>query len=298
MELRHLRYFLAVAQELNFTRAAERLCMTQPPLTQQIKALEAELGFDLFDRSSYRVELTAAGRVFAAEASRILRDVRTAVQFAQHAARGTAGSIRVGFTESSSFNPVVAASLRRFRLEYPDVQIDLDENPSLELLTAIREGRMDAAFVRPPLPQSVDIAFLGLEDEPLVVALPSSHPLANRDLLDLRDLAFETFILYPRAVRPGLADAIIAACEHAGFTPRVGQNAPQLSSTINLIAASLGISIVPRSMDGMQRHLVSYVPLSGVRLAASLGIAHRMSERARTVRNFVRIAQQAQVQCL
>lgn len=225
-----------------------------------------------------------------------MSDVRTAVQAAQHAARGATGFIRVGFTESSSFNPVVAGSLRRFRIEHPEVQIALEESPSLKLLLAIREGRTDAAFVRPPLPKSADIAFVGLQDEPLVVAVPSSHPLASRDSIDLRDLASETFILYPRAVRPGIADAIVAACEQAGFSPRVGQYAPQLSSTINLIAASLGISIVPKSMNGMQQRIVSYVPLSGAPLTASLGIAHRTAERARTVPNFVRVAQQVQVQ--
>lgn len=290
MELRHLRYFIAVAEELNFTRAAERLCISQPPLTQQIKALEAELGFALFDRSNYRIELTDAGRAFAAETSRILGDVRAAVQIAQRAASGETGLVRIGFTESASFNPVVTAGLRRFRLEYPQARITLEESPSLTLLTALRDGRIDAAFVRPPLRDPIVIAFHPLDDEPLVVAVPRGHEFAARPSIELRDLASQMFILYPRAIRPGLADAIVTACEQAGFTPRVAQYAPQLSSTINLIAAALGVSIVPQSMQGMQPHLVSYVPLRESPLTASLGIAHRAGERSRSVLNYVAIA--------
>ncbi len=290
MELRHLRYFLAVAEELNFTRAAARLCISQPPLTQQIKALEAELGFALLDRSSYRIELTDAGRAFAAEASRILGDVRSAVQIAQRAASGATGLVRIGFTESASFNPVVTAGLRRFRREYPQVQTILEENPSLTLVTALREGRIDAAFVRPPLRESTTIAFHPLDDEPLVVAVPGNHEFADRPSIELRELASQTFILYPRAIRPGLADAIVAACEQAGFTPRVGQYAPQLSSTINLIAASFGVSVVPQSMQGMQPHLVSYVPIRGNPLKASLGLAHRAEEKSRSVLNYIATA--------
>ena len=292
MELRHLRYFLAVAEELNFTRAAQRLCISQPPLTQQVKALEAELGFALFDRSNYRIELTDAGRAFAAEVSRILGDVRAAVQVAQRAAAGAIGVVRVGLTGSASFHPAVAASLWQFRREYPQVQLTLQENPSLTLVAALRDGSIDAAFVRPPLRKSAAIAFHALEDEPLVVALPRNHEFAQRSSIELRELASQTFILYPRAVRPGLADAIVAGCEQAGFTPQVGQYAPQLSSTINLIAASLGVSIVPQSMSGMQPQLVSYVPIRDDPLKASLGLAHRTGEKSRPVLNYIGIASQ------
>ncbi len=290
MELRHMRYFLAVAEELNFTRAAKRLCISQPPLTQQIKALEVELGFALFDRSKYRIELTDAGRAFAAEAARILGDVRAAVQTAERAASGAAGLVRIGFTESASFNQVVTAGLRRFRREYPQVQTTLKENPSLTLITALREGRLDVAFVRPPLREPTTITFHPLVDEPLVAAVPRGHQFAERPSIDLRELASQIFILYPRAIRPGLADTIVTACEQAGFTPRVGQYAPQLSSTINLIAASFGLSLVPKSMQGMQPHLVSYVPICDNPLKASLGLAHRAGEKSRSVLNYIAAA--------
>ena len=290
MELRHLRYFLAVAEELNFTRAAERLGISQPPLTQQVKALEAELGVALLDRSAYRIELTAAGRIFAAEAARILGEARSAAQAARRAAIGATGQVRVGFTESASFNSLVTSTLRSFRSEYPAVEISLEEHPSTELIEALREGRLDAAFVRPPLPAQRGLTLDLVEREPLVAAVPTGHPLASRRQVELGALAGETFILYPRAVRPGLADTVIAACEAAGFTPKVGQYAPQLSSTINLVAASLGISIVPDSMRCLQAGAVMYLPLSGEPLHALLGIAYRTDEGSSVVHNFMETA--------
>jgi DNA-binding transcriptional LysR family regulator len=290
MELRHLRYFLAVAEELNFTRAAKRLHIAQPPLTQQIKALEAEMGVALFDRSAYRIALTDAGRTFAAEAARILGDVRGAVLAAKRAARGTAGHVRVGFTESASFNPLVPSTFREFRSRYPDIEVSLEERQSTELAAALRDRRLDAAFVRPPLKTNEGLTFVLLEEEDMVVALPAGHPLARRTSLDLPQLANEMFILYPRSAKPGLADAIVAACERAGFSPKVEQYAPQLSSTVNLVSASLGISIVPKSMRGLQPHAVSYVPLRGGDVKALLGIAHRTGESSRAVLQFIEMA--------
>jgi DNA-binding transcriptional LysR family regulator len=289
MELRHLRYFLAVAEELNFTRAARRLHIAQPPLTQQIKALEAEMGVTLIDRSAYRIELTDAGRAFAAEVARILGDVRNAVLVAKRAARSAAGQVRVGFTASASFNPLVMSAFLTFRSEYPGVDVTLEESQSTELALALREGRIDAAFVRPPLTAD-GIVVHPLEEEEMVVAVARGHRLARRKGVHLRELAAETFILYPRAVRPGLADTVVAACELAGFVPKVEQYAPQLASTINLVATSLGISIVPRSMQGLQPHAVAYLPIRGRPLTALLGIAHRTAESSVPVLGFVTTA--------
>lgn len=287
MELRHLRYFLTVAEELNFTRAARRLNISQPPLTQQIRTLEAELGVPLIDRSAYRIALTDAGQVFAAEAARILGEVRNAVQLARSAARGARGRVRVGFTESASFNPLVTSALRGFRAAYPEVEVSLEEHPSTELATELREDRIDVGFVRPPLREARGLALELLEREPLVVAVPGGHRLARRRSVELKALSAETFILYPRAVRPGLADEVVSACEAAGFTPRVGQYAPQLSSTINLVAASLGISIVPASMRSLHPGTVVYVPLQGEPLHALLGVAYRADERSAVVQHFI-----------
>ena len=293
MELRHLRYFLAVAEELNFTRAAKRLNIAQPPLTQQIKALEAEMGVTLFDRTGYRVELTDAGRSFVPQVARILADVRNAVLIAKRAAVGEVGHVRVGFTESASFNPLVTATFRSFRTAYPEVELSLEESPSTVLANALREGRIDAAFVRPPLRTGEGIDLHLIDEEEMVVAVPTSHPLALRPELEIADLAEETFVLYPRTERPGLADTVIAACEKAGFAPKVKQYTPQLSSTINLVAAALGISIVPRSMRGLQPQAVTYRRLRDPKLTALLGVAHRSGESSAPVLRFVETARAA-----
>jgi DNA-binding transcriptional LysR family regulator len=290
MELRHLRYFLAVAEELNFTRAARRLNIAQPPLTQQIKALEAEMGVKLFDRTGYRVELTDAGKSFVPQVARILADVRNAVLIAKQAAAGDVGHVRVGFTESSSFNPLVTAAFRRFRAVYPEVEVSLEENPSTVLATALRDGRIDAAFVRPPLRTVEGLALHIIDEEEMVVAVSNGHRLADRADLEMKDLADETFVLYPRLEGPGLADTVIAACEKAGFSPKVKQYTPQLSSTINLVAASMGVSVVPASMQGLQPQAVSYKRLRDQQLTALLGVAHRAGESSAPVLRFIETA--------
>ena len=287
MELRHLRYFLAVAEELNFTRAAKRLNIAQPPLTQQIKALENELGVLLFDRS-YRIALTDAGKVLQTEATRIISDVRSAVILVKQAARGAGGRVRVGFTESASFNPVVTSAIRRYRVRFPEIEISLEERQTVGLAEALHDGRIDVAFIRPPLAGGRGLAVTLLEKEDMVIAVPRAHPLATRKTIKLGELRDETFILYPRSVRPGLADTVIAECERSGFVPRVSQYAPQLSSTINLVAASLGISIVPQSMRGMQRDSVRYINITNRPLQAELAVALREDESAPGVLNFVR----------
>jgi DNA-binding transcriptional LysR family regulator len=203
------------------------------------------------------------------------------------------GQVRVGFTESASFNPLVTSAFRSFRSAYPDVEVSLEERQSTELAAALRDGRIDAAFLRPPLKTEEGITLHLLEEEDMVVAVPRGHPLAKRKGADLRDLEPETFILYPRSVRPGLADAVVVACEKAGFTPRVGQYAPQLSATINLVAASLGISIVPQCMQELQPHAVAYVPLRGRPVRALLGIAHRTGEASAAVLKFIELARSA-----
>jgi DNA-binding transcriptional LysR family regulator len=290
MELRHLRYFLAVAEELNFTRAAKRLHIAQPPLTHQIKALEAEIGVMLFDRSTYHIELTEAGKAFMSEAARVLSDARGAVLIAQRATLGQVGEVRVGFTESATFNPLVTAAFREFRAAYPDVVITLHDHQSRELAKALRDDRIDVAYVRPPLAGVEGLVLHSLKDEDMVIAIPISHRLAKRKVIDLQELANETFILYPRSVRPGLADAVIAACEEAGFTPKVAQYTPQMSSTLNLVAATLGVSIVPESMQGMQAGAVAYRKIRGRPLQAPLMLARRRNEASVAARNFVELA--------
>lgn len=293
MELRHLRYFIAVAEERHFTRAAERLGIGQPPLSLQIRQLEHEVGGALFHRLSRGVELTEAGAAFYEEARAILEATVRAKARVERVTRGDLGQIRVGFTGSASFNMFVPFSLRRFKEHYPAVNLSLEESTTPRLNESISEGRLDVGFVRPPFPDGDILAVAPLFEEEMLIALPMAHPLAGNDVLTVAALAAENFILYPRPVGPGLHDRIITACQRAGFSPRIGQEAPQLSSTVNLVAAGLGISIVPASMNHVHADSVRYLPIAGEPVRAPLGLVYRKNERSAAIRNFVAAVRRA-----
>ncbi len=289
MELRHLRYFVAAAEEQHFTRAARRLGIAQPPLTQQIRALEQEIGVPLFDRLGRGVVLTDAGRILLEEARDILDRVTYAVLRSRNGADGTLGRIGVGFTVSASFDEVVVRSLSTFRTRFPKVELLLEEARSTELIQAIRQGRIDVAFVRPPVMLRNDLVIKMVSSEPMVAAVPSGHRLARRAAVRLRDLSDEPFILYPRTTRLGLCDEIIGACERAGFSPVVVQRAPQLASTLNLVASGLGISIVPACMSRSRSDAVRYLSLRGERLNAALALVSMKDANAVASANFTAI---------
>ncbi|MCC3420019.1 MAG: LysR family transcriptional regulator [Microcoleus sp. PH2017_29_MFU_D_A] len=256
MELRHLRYFIAVAEELNFTRAAERLHMAQPPLSQQIQHLEAELGFQLFRRTKRTVVLTEAGQVFFEESQKILLQVDRAIQLGKQTSRGELGQLTVGFVSSAAHN-VVPAILQAFRTRCPAVKLELHELTTNEQLQRLRFGRIDIGFVRPPIEEdgiNSEIVFR----EPLIVALPETHYLADRAVVELRELSAEPFILFPRSLAPGLYDPIVSLCLQAGFSPIAGQEAIQMQTIISLVAAEMGVAIVPASMQNFQRTGVVY----------------------------------------
>lgn len=287
MELRHLRYFLAVAAEGNVTRAAARLGISQPPLSQQIKELEGWLGVALFHRSSQGVVLTAAGEAFQQEAQHTLQAAEMARHAAVRAAKGQTGTVRVGFTGSASFHPVVARTIRDFRRQWPDVQLVLEENNTTRLTERLRQGAVDAAFLRPASSGLPEFDLLRFKDEPMKIALPSSHPMATHKRLALRRLAQEPFVLFPRSVGLSLYDAVIEACKQAGFEPRLGQEAPQLASVINLVAAEMGVSIVPASLSQIHVVGVTYVDITGPAPVATLGLATQRQNPSPAVRNFV-----------
>lgn len=227
--------------------------------------------------------------MFLEEARFILDRVGQAVARTQQAARGLVGRVGVGFTESASFHPLVTAAFQAFRSAYPDLELSLEEARSIQLVNFLRQGRIDAAFVRPPLNLGKDIILDMIVTEAMVVAVPSGHRLASRKAVRLTDLKDEPFVLYPRATRLGLSDAIVAACERAGFDPIFAQRAPQVSSTINLVAASLGISIVPECMRQIRPEAVKYLPLAGEQPRAPLGIAYRANESSAPALNFVNL---------
>ena len=295
MELRHLRYFVAVAEEGHITRAAERLGIKQPPLSQQIRALERELDGPLFRRLPRGVELTPAGLALFGEARAILARADEAVAATKRAAQGEAGRIGIGFTSSASFHPFVPRAIRAFREAHPLVAVALEESGTTELVDALRARTIDAAVVRSPVGESPDLFVRPLLEEAMVAALPSGHRLsAPGGALPLAALAGETFILYRRPVGPGLHDAIIAACDRAGFSPHIGQEAPRMLSTLSLVAAGLGVTVVPASMSRLEAEGVVYHPIDpAAQLIAPLNLAYRRDEISAAVRRFVALVQKS-----
>jgi DNA-binding transcriptional LysR family regulator len=270
MELRHLRYFLAVAESLNFSRAAEKLHIAQPPLSQQIQQLEAELGFQLFHRTKRRVQLTAAGESFQREVQQLFQQLEQAIERGQQASRGEVGQLAIGFVSSAAYN-VLPPILQRFRQAVPGVVLELQELTTNQQLQLLRQGKIDVGFVRPPVDQLVDKISgemkLGIQSkiifqEPLIVALSTAHPLAQQSTVEVRSLQFEPFILFPRHLAPGLHDPIISLCQQAGFSPQVVQEAIQMQTIVSLVAAEMGVAIVPSSLQNLQRRGVVYKPFS------------------------------------
>ena len=289
MELRHIRYFLAVAEEASFTRAALRIGIGQPPLSQQIRNLEREIGAALFRRLPHGAELTAAGAAFLPEARSILAQAERATSAARRAAQGETGNLRVGFTGSAAFNPIVPASIRAFRRRYPDVAVSLVESNSMPLLKRLADEEVDAVFIRPAVTPPDWASMIGLCEENMCIVLPTQHPLASADHLPLLALAAEPFVLFPRAVGLSLYDEVMSSCRAAGFEPIRGQEAPQISSVVNLVAAELGVSVVPASIQQLRVNGVAYVDIEGSAPVARLALATRGNERSSVVKNFAAI---------
>jgi len=287
IDLRRLRYVVAVADEGHVTRAAERLGIQQPPLTRQIRSLEAELGVTLFERLPRGVRPTEAGRVVVEAARDILDRAERLADTARRAARGEQGRLAVGYTSSGAFHPFVAQRIRAFRQARPGVQLALAEDGTPELIRGLKDERLDAAFVRSTLSDMAGIAVEPLLQEEMVAALPADHRLAGAPRIALADLAEDTFIFYRRPTGPGLYDAITAACLAAGFSPTVGQEAPRMSSTLGLVASGLGVAITPAAMARMNMEGVAFAGLSGAAgLTAPLLLATRRNDRSSLVRRF------------
>ncbi|OWT75414.1 MULTISPECIES: LysR family transcriptional regulator [unclassified Achromobacter] len=275
MELRHLKYFVAVATELHFTRAAERLGIGQPPLSQQIRQLEREIGAQLFVRDRRGVALTEAGQAFLVEARLVLEGAERARESARRIASGELGALSIGFTVSASIHPFVPRLIRTFRARYPGVDVSLVENSTLELMQRVHKGSVDLAFVRGPTAEPPGVRVETLLSEPMLAVVPATHELARRKAIDLRELADEMFIFYPRKVGIGLYNAVVQACEAAGFTPAEGIEVPQMTSVVTFVAAGMGVSVIPATMSQLQAEGVRYLPLKGQPPVANLAIAYR-----------------------
>jgi DNA-binding transcriptional LysR family regulator len=299
MELRHIRYFIAVAEEGRIAWAAERLGMQQPPLSQQIKALERELDVQLFHRKARGVELTEAGRAFLDNARVMLAQLDHACETTRRTARGEQGRIGVGIVPTSPFHPFVPRVIRAFREAYPLVSLTLEECPSNELAEHLRAERIDAAFVRTIFADPEGLVIDSLMEEVLVVALPTAHVMAQNDgegdaAISLKALAGETFIIQGSQLRLGLYASTIAACHAAGFTPRIGPEASRIASTLNLVAVGLGISLVPASLQRMHIDGVTYRRLKGPNQPKlPLDLASRRGDLSAVVRHFLNLVKRA-----
>jgi DNA-binding transcriptional LysR family regulator len=287
MELRHIRYFLAVAEERHFTRAAAKVGIGQPPLSQQIKDLEGEVGAALFHRLAHGAELTEAGKAFLAGVKEMPLIAERATMAARRAVRGETGSLRVGFTASATFNVVVPSTIRAFRRAYPDIDLTLEEANTAPLITRLGEGTLDAAFLRPGAAGTGGLQLRRLSEEPMVVALPKRHHAAALEQIDLALLKDNPFLLFPREIAPTLYDTVVDACRTAGFEPIIGQFAPHMASIVNLVAAELGVSIVPASLMQVRVTGIAYRQIAGQSPTTRLALAYRRGETSPVVRNFI-----------
>lgn len=288
LDVRRMRYFLAVAEELHFGRAAERLHIAQPALSRQIALLEKGLGVLLFDRIRSRIQLTRAGEALIPHVRDILARIEEASGAARSAALGVTGSLSVGFVGSATYE-VLPRILQLFRRSNPSVDLQVFTMNNAELKTALIERRLDVAFSRPGIADP-EIRQRDIFAEPLVAILPADHPLAGRGKLALSELRDEPFILYPRHPRPSFADTVARHCRDAGFEPRVATETMDLQTALGLVAIGVGCSIVPRSVGESARSGIRCVQLSDVKLRTVLGMNWRRDNRSSVLRNFLDVA--------
>jgi DNA-binding transcriptional LysR family regulator len=291
MELRQLKYFAVLAEELHFTQAAERLRIAQPSLSRQIKRLEQELKIRLFRRTKRRVELTQAGELFLPRALETLRQAELSALTAQRAGRGELGLVQIGTISSMPFMGLLPKILHAYRLAYPHVHVVLQEQNTKEQLKNLYEGALDVGFLRLPirdLPSRISVQ--SLCREPVYVALREDHPLASAPEIDLRRLSSEPFIMYPYDIGGGLHDLSISICNDAGFVPRIEQEAKTVSMAVSFAAAGLGAALVPASSRNIHTPGVVYRPLKRAFRNAEVAIAHRLDDYSARVKAFVELS--------
>jgi len=297
MELRHLRYFLAVAEEGNVTRAAERLGIAQPPLSQQIRMLEAELGIALFKRLPRGVELTSGGRMLLRDARGILSDVDLAASRAVRVAAGTEGNLVLGLTTSAAANAWVPAIIRAFHRAYPSVHLEHREGNAAQLTESVAQGAIDVGILRSPVSYPSELVFHPLLKETMLAIVPKGHrvlsgkarPVASIALRALRD---DGFILVRRPGAPGMYADLLTACGMAGFAPRIAAEVDGMLTNISMVAAGLGVSVVPSSMRGFHAESVAYLGLrEASQLVAPMTLVCRRAEANPASAHFVALAQ-------
>jgi DNA-binding transcriptional LysR family regulator len=286
VELRHIEYFVAVAEELSFTRAAQRLSIAQSPVSQQVKKLERELGVDLFERTTRSVQLTDAGRIFYQDCIALLAASRQAVESAQLAGRGQLGRLNLAFTGSATYE-LMPLLVSAYHQRFPNVKLEIRS----EMLTppqvdGLLDGSISVGLLRPPISRAGLVLEI-LRHEPLVVMLPVSHPLASKVRVELADLANEMFVSYPSSPPSSVYQAANIACQQAGFTPRVVQEVAETATLVALVAAGLGVALAPASVRHLRVNGATHRPLAGHAVTVPLAIAYREGPVSPLVRGYL-----------
>jgi DNA-binding transcriptional LysR family regulator len=270
VELRQLRYFVAIAEEGSFSRAAVRLHVSQPPLSTQIRGLEEELGAPLLVRTNRGVSLTASGQLFYEEVRAILARLESARIRMLQANRGDVGMLSVGFVSIADYG-ILPPALKSFRSQFPLIEVQLHELTTDAQIRELRAARLDLGFGLAPV-EEPDLEFAMILREALVLAAPADHPAAASDTIDLRSLSKDSFIVPPRDIAPGLYDLTISRCRSAGFAPRIVQNARQMQTVIGLVSCGMGLALVPASVRNLKRTGVRYLQLRGRPSFIKLGV--------------------------
>ncbi|MFE2204404.1 LysR family transcriptional regulator [Streptomyces rubiginosohelvolus] len=292
MELRHLNAFLAVAEELHFGRAAKRLQMAQPPLSQQIRQLEKELGVQLFHRNTRSVRLTSAGETFLEPVRTVLDDLDSAVRAARSAGIGEYGRVTIGFAGASSHETLPRLT-RAVRAAHPGLELVMTgQTYANTALSRVADGSLDLGFVRLPVARP-GVAHRVIDEEELVCALPSDHPLARRETVPLDVLAGEPFVSFPANSGSTVRDAMTEACENAGFTPRIVQEAPDSYTILALVAAGVGVTLTVTSVQHIQQNGLVYRPLAGPAVRLRAALAWRADNPSAALRAVLAVAEEA-----
>lgn len=288
MELRHLKCLVVLAEELHFSRAAERLGIAQPALTQQIQVLERELGVRLFNRTKRSVELTVAGRLTAEQALRTLQQAERTELTARQAGRGEKGFIEIGYVGSAAFSGILSRTISTFRKTNPNVDLHLHEIGIRQQLDGLQNGYLDVAFLRLPVKQwPLGLASLKLLSEPIIAAIPSDHPFAKRRSIPIAALDNESLIAMRFTEGVGFHAQVEDICRKHAIAPRITQRAQQFVAIASLVGAGLGVAFVPKSVENLPIAGVVYRPLANVREMSDLALVFRKSERAPAVVAFI-----------
>jgi DNA-binding transcriptional LysR family regulator len=291
IELRQLRYFQAVAEELHFGRAAARLAIAQPALSRQVQQLEAQLGTPLLRRSQRRVELLPAGALLLERSRLVLQELARAEADVRRTGAGELGRLALGFIHSSTYG-LLPSIVGRFREQFPAIELELHEMPIAVQHTALVRGTIDVGLLR--LQQApAELEVVPLLEDPFRLAVPAAHPLAGRQKVRLKSVADDPFVLFSKAESPLFHDRVAAMCERAGFQPRAVQHATQIHTVVGLVGAGMGLAVVPDSARNLRPANVRFLRLADEAEPVHIALAWRRGQETPAIRSFRRVAEQA-----